>query len=49
VVEVPQVPKTRIEVMLYAYGDAGTEPIDGRLIEVPNAVTRREPRDPGVP
>lgn len=49
VVEVQQVPKTRIEVMLYAYSDAGTEPIDGRLIEVPQTFARHELRDPGVP
>jgi len=49
VVEVAQVPKIRIEVMLYAYGDAGTEPIDGRLIEVPETFARHELRDPGVP
>jgi cytochrome c553 len=49
VVEVTRVPKTRIEVMLYAYGDTGTEPIDGRLIEVPETFARHELRDPGVP
>ncbi len=49
VVEVTKVPKTRIEVMLYAYGDKGTEPIDGRLIEVPESFARHELRDPGVP
>jgi cytochrome c553 len=49
VVEVAQVPKTRIEVMLYAYGDTGTEPIDGRLIEGPETFARHELRDPGVP
>lgn len=49
VVEVTRVPKTRIEGMLYAYGDKGTEPIDGRLIEVPETFARHELRDPGVP
>ncbi len=49
VVEVRQVPRTRIEGMLYAYADAGTEPIDGRLIEVPETFARHELRDPGVP
>jgi cytochrome c553 len=48
VLEVTRVPKTRIEVMLYAYGDAGTEPINGRLIEVPETFARHELRDPGV-
>jgi cytochrome c553 len=49
VVEVARVPKTRIEGMLFAYGDPGTEPLDGRLIEVPETFERHELRDPGVP
>lgn len=49
VVEVTRVPKTRIEVVLYAYAGQGTEPIDGRLIEVPQTFARHELRDPGVP
>ncbi len=46
--EVTQVPRTKIEVMLYAYDGAGTEPIDGRLIEVPETFERHELRDPTV-
>jgi cytochrome c553 len=49
VVEVSRVPRTKIEGMLFAYAGAGTEPIDGRLIEVPEAFARHELRDPGVP
>ena len=48
VLEVTRVPKTRIEVMLFAYDGAGTEPIDGRLIEVPETFERHELRDPRV-
>ena len=55
--EVAQVPKTHVEGMLYAYDrvdgtadtSAGTEPIDGRLIEVPVSFARHELRDPTVP
>lgn len=46
--EVTQVPKTRIEVMLYAYDGTDTEPIDDRLIEVPETFERHELRDPTV-
>ena len=46
--EVAQVPKTKIEVMLFAYDGEGTEPIDGRLIEVPETFERHELRDPTV-
>ncbi len=46
--EVTQVPKTRIEIMLFAYDGPGTEPIDGRLIEVPETFERHELRDPTV-
>lgn len=46
--EVTRVPKTRIEVMLYAYDGEGTEPLDGRLIEVPAEWERHELRDPTV-
>ena len=46
--EVALLPKTRIEVMLYAYDGAGTEPIDDRLIEVPETFARHELRDPTV-
>ena len=48
VVEAPRAPKTRIEVMLFALDGTGTEPIAGRLIEVPEAFERHELRDPGV-
>ena len=48
VVEVARVPKTRIEIMLFALDGAGTEPIDHRLVEVPNEWERHELRDPGV-
>lgn len=46
--EVAEVPKTHIELMLYAYDSSGTEPIDGRLIEVPESFERHELRDPTV-
>lgn len=46
--EVTEVPKTRIEVMLYAYDGSGTEPIEDRLIEVPETFERHELRDPTV-
>ena len=46
--EVTQVPKTRIEIMLYAYDGNGTEPINDRLIEVPETFERHELRDPTV-
>ena len=47
--EVTQVPNTRLEGMLFAYGEPGTEPLAGRLIEVPETFERHELRDPGVP
>lgn len=46
--EVSQVPRTRIAGNLYAYDGEGTEPIAGRLIEVPETLERHELRDPGV-
>ncbi len=46
--EVAQVPRTRVEIMLFAYDGEGTEPIDGRLIEVPASFERHELRDPTV-
>jgi cytochrome c553 len=48
VLEVARVPKTRIEIMLFALDGAGTEPIEGRLVEVPDEWERHELRDPGV-
>lgn len=48
VIESARAPKTRIEVMLFALDGAGTEPIDGRLIEVPESFERHELRDPTV-
>ena len=47
--EVSQVPTTRIAGLLYAYDGDGTEPIAGRLIEVPETLERHELRDPWVP
>lgn len=46
--EVRDVPKTRIAGLLYAYDGEGTEPIAGRLIEVPESLERHELRDPWV-
>ena len=46
--EVSEVPRTRIAIMLYAYDGEGTEPINGRLIEVPAEFERHELRDPTV-
>ncbi|MBY0488428.1 MAG: c-type cytochrome [Gemmatimonadaceae bacterium] len=48
IVESTTVPKTRVETMLYAKTDEGTEPIAGRLIEVPDEFHRHELRDPTV-
>ena len=48
IVETRQLPRTRIAVMLYAYDGPGTEPIDGRLIEVPATLERHELHDPTV-
>ena len=48
VVESARAPKTRIEIMLFALDGAGTEPIAGRLVEVPESFERHELRDPGV-
>lgn len=47
--EVTQVPTTRIAGLLFAYDGDGTEPIDGRLIEVPETLERHDLRDPWVP
>jgi cytochrome c553 len=47
--EVRDVPKTTIAGMLYAYAGDGTEPIAGRLIEVPETLERHELKDPWVP
>jgi len=47
--EVRDVPKTTIAGMLYAYNGDGTEPIAGRLIEVPQTLERHELKDPWVP
>lgn len=46
--EVAQVPTTRIAGLLYAYAGTGTEPLAGRLIEVPESFERHELRDPWV-
>ncbi len=46
--EVRDVPKTRVAGLLYAYDGEGTEPIAGRLIEVPESLARHELRDPWV-
>lgn len=46
--EVRDVPKTRIAGLLHAYDGEGTEPIAGRLIEVPESLERYELRDPWV-
>jgi cytochrome c553 len=48
VVETTVVPTTRIETLLYAKTGEGTEPIAGRLIEVPDEWHRHELRDPTV-
>jgi cytochrome c553 len=47
--EVERVPSTRIAIMLYAYDGTGSEPIAGRLIEVPASIERHELHDPWVP
>lgn len=46
--EVRDVPRTRLAGLLYAYDGDGTEPIDGRLIEVPESIERHELKDPWV-
>lgn len=46
--EVRDVPKTKIAGLLYAYDGDGTEPLDGRLIEVPEELERHELKDPWV-
>jgi cytochrome c553 len=46
--EVSAVPVTRIAGLLYAYDGNGTEPMAGRLIEVPESLDRHELRDPWV-
>ncbi len=48
VVETAHVPHTRVEGNLYVYDGQGTEPIDGRLIEVPATFERHELHDPRV-
>ena len=48
IVETLQVPKTRVEGILYVLDGAGTEPLDGRLIEVPEDFERHELHDPTV-
>ena len=48
VVETMQVPTTRVEGILYALDGEGTEPIAGRLIEVPEDFERHELHDPSV-
>lgn len=48
IVEATMVPTTRIETLLYAKTGNGTEPIAGRLIEVPDEFYRHELRDPTV-
>lgn len=48
IVESTEVPKTRIETLLYAKTGDGNEPIAGRLIEVPDEFLRHELRDPTV-
>lgn len=48
IVESTTVPKTRVEILLYAKTGEGTEPIAGRLIEVPDEFLRHELRDPTV-
>jgi cytochrome c553 len=46
--EVRDVPTTRVAGLLYAYEGTGTEALDGRLIEVPDALERHDRRDPWV-
>ncbi len=46
VVEVDEAPKTHVEGILYILDGAGTEPIAGRLIEVPEEAERHEMHDP---
>jgi cytochrome c553 len=48
IVETTNVPKTRVELMLYAKTDDGTEPLGRRLIEVPDEWRLHEMRDPTV-
>ncbi len=48
IVETTTVPTTRVEAMLYAKNDSGTEPLGKRLIEVPDEWHRHELRDPTV-
>ncbi len=48
VIESATVPKTRIEIMLFALDGEGREPLDGRLIEVPEDWERHELHDPGL-
>ena len=46
--EVAQVPTTRVAGLLYALDGTGRDPIDGRLIEVPESIERHDLRDPWV-
>lgn len=48
IVESARVPKTRVEGIMYALDGKGTEPIAGRLIEVPDDFERHELRDPNL-
>lgn len=46
--EVRDVPTTKIAGLLYAIDGTGTEPLAGRLIEVPESLERHDLRDPWV-
>lgn len=48
VVEATRVPRTRIATVLYVRDGTGTEPIGGRLIEIPEDTQRHELHDPTV-
>jgi cytochrome c553 len=48
IVETTRVPVTRVETMLAVKEGEGTEPIAGRLIEVPDELSRHAMRDPTV-
>jgi cytochrome c553 len=48
VVESVQVPTHRVAGLLYARDGEGTEPIAGRLIEMPDEIERHELHDPTV-
>ncbi|HEX4934805.1 MAG TPA: hypothetical protein VFV33_16560 [Gemmatimonadaceae bacterium] len=49
VVEATRVPRTRIANVLYVRDGEGTEPIAGRLIEIPEDFERHELHDPTLP